>query len=273
MGISAPAEFGGQGLPETMTTIVNEIMAAANMALRHVSGPHAGRDRGDPHPRHAGAEGRLSAEDDRGQMDRHHEPHGAALRHRSRSAAHQGGQAERRQLQDHRHQDLHLGGRARPHREHRASRARAHRGRARRHPRHHAVHRAEVPGERRRHAGRAQRRHLRLDRREDGHPRQRHLRHELRRRDRLPDRRGEPRHQCHVRDDERGAARGRRAGARAVGGRLSERRHLCAGPPARPRARRSEISRQAGRSDHRPSRRAPHADGDPRLQRRRRARW
>ena len=33
MGISAPTEFGGQGLPETMTTIVNEIMAAANMAL------------------------------------------------------------------------------------------------------------------------------------------------------------------------------------------------------------------------------------------------
>jgi alkylation response protein AidB-like acyl-CoA dehydrogenase len=33
MGISAPADFGGQGLPETMTTVVNEIMAAANMAL------------------------------------------------------------------------------------------------------------------------------------------------------------------------------------------------------------------------------------------------
>src|SRR6202008_4612723 len=33
MGISAPPEFGGQGLPETMTTVVNEIMAAANMAL------------------------------------------------------------------------------------------------------------------------------------------------------------------------------------------------------------------------------------------------
>jgi len=33
MGISAPPEFGGQGLPETMTTIVNEFMAAANMAL------------------------------------------------------------------------------------------------------------------------------------------------------------------------------------------------------------------------------------------------
>src|SRR5262249_54281998 len=33
VGISAPAEFGGQGLPETMTTIVNEMMAGANMAL------------------------------------------------------------------------------------------------------------------------------------------------------------------------------------------------------------------------------------------------
>jgi len=33
MGISAPAEFGGQGLPETMTIVTNEIMAAANMAL------------------------------------------------------------------------------------------------------------------------------------------------------------------------------------------------------------------------------------------------
>jgi len=33
MGISAPAEFGGQGLPETITTVVNEFMAAANMAL------------------------------------------------------------------------------------------------------------------------------------------------------------------------------------------------------------------------------------------------
>src|SRR5882724_4789249 len=33
MGISAPAEFGGQGLPETMTTIVSEFLASANMAF------------------------------------------------------------------------------------------------------------------------------------------------------------------------------------------------------------------------------------------------
>ena len=236
MGISAPAEFGGQGLPETMTTVVNEIHGVGQHGVRHVSGPDARRDRGDPHPRHAGAEGRLSAEDDRGQLDRHHESDRAALRHRSRAAAHQGGQAGRRQLQDHRHQDLHLRRRARSGREHRPSRAGAHRGRARRHPRHHAVHRAEDSAEGRRLAGRAQRGLLRLDRREDGHPRQRHLRDELRRRDRLPDRRGEPRHQRHVHDDERGAARRRRAGARAVGGRLSERRRLRQGPPAGPRA-------------------------------------
>jgi alkylation response protein AidB-like acyl-CoA dehydrogenase len=33
MGISAPTEFGGQGLPETMTTIVNEMLASASMAF------------------------------------------------------------------------------------------------------------------------------------------------------------------------------------------------------------------------------------------------
>ncbi len=33
VGISAPAEFGGQGLPATMTTIVNEFLGSANMAF------------------------------------------------------------------------------------------------------------------------------------------------------------------------------------------------------------------------------------------------
>ncbi len=33
MGISAPTELGGQGLPATMTTIVNEFMGSANMAF------------------------------------------------------------------------------------------------------------------------------------------------------------------------------------------------------------------------------------------------
>jgi alkylation response protein AidB-like acyl-CoA dehydrogenase len=33
MGISSPPEFGGQGLPETTTVIVNEMIASANMAF------------------------------------------------------------------------------------------------------------------------------------------------------------------------------------------------------------------------------------------------
>jgi acyl-CoA dehydrogenase len=33
MGISAPPEFGGQGLPESLTTIVNEMLGSANMGF------------------------------------------------------------------------------------------------------------------------------------------------------------------------------------------------------------------------------------------------
>jgi acyl-CoA dehydrogenase len=33
IGISAPAEFGGQGLPMVMTQIVNEFLCSANMAF------------------------------------------------------------------------------------------------------------------------------------------------------------------------------------------------------------------------------------------------
>ena len=89
-------------------------------------------------------------------------------------------------------------------------------------------------GQCRRLARRAQRRVLRLDRAQDGHPRQFHLRDELRRRHRLADRRGEQGHAGHVRDDERGPPRRRRAGPRAVRGRLSERGRLCARAPAGP---------------------------------------
>ncbi len=78
---------------------------------------------------------------------------------------------------------------------------------------------------------------------------------------------GESRAQRDVRDDERGAARRRRAGARDLRGRVSERGGLREGAPAGPRADRSEISRQAGRSDHRASGCAAHAPFDPRGQR------
>ena len=51
-------------------------------------------------------------------------------------------------LQDHRHQDLHLRRRARPDREHPPSRAGAHAGAPAGHPRHQPLPRAEVPGRR-----------------------------------------------------------------------------------------------------------------------------
>jgi 3-(methylsulfanyl)propanoyl-CoA dehydrogenase len=38
MGISAPAEFGGQGLPEALTVAVNEMMGSANMAFSMYAG-------------------------------------------------------------------------------------------------------------------------------------------------------------------------------------------------------------------------------------------
>ena len=115
--------------------------------------------------------------------------------------------------------------------------------------------------------GAQQRRVVRLDRAQDGHSRQFDLRDELRQRHRLAGRRGEQGPQRHVRDDERGAARRRRAGPGAVGSRLSERRDLREGAAAGPLADRREGAGQAGRSDHRASGRAPHAADDPRLQR------
>ena len=34
IGISAPAEYGGQGLPATLTEVVNEFLCSSNQALR-----------------------------------------------------------------------------------------------------------------------------------------------------------------------------------------------------------------------------------------------
>ena len=179
IGISVPAEFGGQGLPATLTVAVNEFLCSANMAFAMYPGLTQGAIAALLV--HASPELKtkyLPKMVDR-RMDRHHEPDRAALRHRSRPAAHQGGEAGRRQLQDHRHQDFHLGRRARSGREHHPSGAGAHRRRACRHQGHLAVRGAEDHGQGRRLARGPQRRQLRLDRREDGHPRQRHLRDEL----------------------------------------------------------------------------------------------
>ena len=89
-------------------------------------------------------------------MGRHDVPHRAARRHatsarRSTTAT----QQRRRQLHDPRHEDLHLRRRPRPRREHHPPGARARRRRAAGHQGPHALHRAEAPHQRRRHARRA----------------------------------------------------------------------------------------------------------------------
>ena len=267
IGISAPAEFGGQGLPMVMTQIVNEFLCSANMAFAMYPGLTQGAIAALI--AHGSAEQKAAylpkmiAGEWTGTMNLT-EPHcGTDLGLLRTKAAKQADGSYKitgtkifisAGEHDLAANIIHL------------VLARIE-GAPEGTTRHLAVRRAEVPAEARRLARRAQRRVLRLARREDGHPRQLHLRDELRRRHRLAARRGEPRPARHVHDDERGAARRRRAGARAVRGRLSERRRLRQGAPAGPRADRREVQGQAGRSDHRASRRAPHADDDQVVQR------
>ena len=238
IGVSAPAEFGGQGLPMVLAQTVNEFLCSANMAFGMYPGLTEGAIAAIVAYALGGAESAVPAQAHRRAMGRHNEPHRAAMRHRSRPGAHSRGAAARRQLQDYRHQDLHLRRRARSGREHHSSRAGPHRRRAARHARTVAVHRPEILARRRRRARRAQCGVLRFDRREDGHPRQCDLRDELRRRDRLAHGRAEPRLAGDVHDDERGAARRRRAGAGALRGRLPERRRLRQGAARRTRLER-----------------------------------
>ena len=93
----------------------------------------------------------------------------------------------------------------------------------------------------RRLARRAQRRARAFDRAQARHPRLAHLHHGVRRpgrRHRLPDRRREPRPRLHVHDDEPGAARGRAARRRHRRARHPAGAGLCARAQAGPRRRR-----------------------------------
>ena len=126
--------------------------------LDDVPGAVARRLRGAACARLGRAEGALPAEADQRRLDRHDVPDRAAVRHRPRPAAHQGRAAARRQLPAHRQQDLHLGRRARPGREHHPPGAGAPARCAGRLEGHFAVRRAEVQGQRRRQPRRAQRR-------------------------------------------------------------------------------------------------------------------
>ena len=237
--------------------------------LDHVPGSVARRLCLPARARHRRAEGHLPAAPGQGRLDRHDVPDRAAVRHRPGPAAHQGRTAGRRQLQAHRPEDLHLRRRARHGGQHRPPGAGAPAGRAGRQQGHLAVRGAEVPGRRRRQAGRAQPDLLRRAGAQDGHPRQRHLPDEPRRR---RGHAGGPAEQGpggDVRDDERGApGRGQPVAGPDRSG-LPERGGLRQGPHPDALAVGPEGPRQAGRPDHRAPRRAQDAADRARLCRRR----
>ena len=110
----------------------------------------------------------LSPEARRRHLVRRHVPHGVALRHRPRAAAHPRRADRRRALPGDRHQDLHHRRRAGPEREHRPLRPRPAVGCAPGREGHQHVPRAQVPGRGGRFAGRAKHRPLRLHRAQDG---------------------------------------------------------------------------------------------------------
>ena len=240
IGISVPAEFGGQGLPATLTSVVNEFLCSANMAFAMYPGLTQGAIaallvHGSP----AQKAHYLPKMVDR-RMDRHDEPDRAALRHRPRPAAHQGG---RRRATA-------------------ATRSPATRSssppasttspttsstwcwpasRARR----------RAPGASRcsscpSSCPRPTARSARATRVSCGSIEEKMGIHgnatcvmNYDGADRLADRRGEPRPAADVHDDERGAARRRRAGPGAVRSRLPDRRRLRQGAPAGPLAHRA----------------------------------
>jgi hypothetical protein len=100
---------------------------------------------------------------------------------------------------------------------------------------------------------------VRRDRAQDGHQGLGDVHDELRRRGRLSHRRAEQGPQCDVHDDEHRTPRGRPAGPRADRARVSELARVCARAPADARALGREIPRQAGRSADRASGYPAHA--------------
>ena len=94
------------------STAFQEYMISVQHGVRDVSRADPRRDRRVAGQGIGRAEGEIRPQHGVGQMGRHDEPDRAAMRHRSRPDPHQGRAAGGRQLRDHRHQDLHLVGRA-----------------------------------------------------------------------------------------------------------------------------------------------------------------
>jgi alkylation response protein AidB-like acyl-CoA dehydrogenase len=89
--LSADAEYGGQGMPNMLGIVINELAGTANWSwLMYPGLSHGCIKTLEAHGSH-GTEGDLPAEPRERQVDGHDVPHGVALRLRPGAAAHQGG--------------------------------------------------------------------------------------------------------------------------------------------------------------------------------------
>ena len=148
-GVSAPAEFGGMGLPHLVNVACTEIWNGASMAFALC--PLLTEGAIGALKAHGSREllGRYLAADGQRPVDRDHEPHRAAGGLGSQRRANPGGTRRGWILSPVRPEDLHHLWRARSRREYRPSRSRPAARRARRDARPFAVPRAEIPGQRR----------------------------------------------------------------------------------------------------------------------------
>ncbi len=112
--LTCDPQFGGQGLPYAIGMPFQEMLNSANQAWAMYPGLTHGaydclREHGTPQQKAV-----YLPEAGVGAMDRHHVPDRGALRHGPGHAAQPCRTPARRQLPDHRHQDLHLLRRTRP---------------------------------------------------------------------------------------------------------------------------------------------------------------
>ena len=92
--VTGDPEYGGQGLPDLVGAVDLGDVELRQHGLRAVPAADHGRGGGDPGPRLGRAEGEVSAEHDRRQLDRHDESDRTAGRLRPRRGAHPGRSAK-----------------------------------------------------------------------------------------------------------------------------------------------------------------------------------
>ena len=180
MGMSAPAEFGGQELPVILSGIVGEFLASSNLAFMMFSVLTQGAtsallDHASPEQKSLYVPNMVAGKWT-GTMNLTEAHSGTDLGLLRTKAKLAGG----RELPYHRIEGLHFRRRARHVGEHHPSRSRQDRGRTRRREGDIALRRSEIHSERRWIAGRQQQRLLRLNRTQNGNSRKLHLRHEFR---------------------------------------------------------------------------------------------